>query len=210
MIPYRVNAEVEVNRAGLRDSLQRMATLATNVSGPAAWSIGGDGLTLSWAGMTDTVAGAGRGTAVALLHRDLMRRIERIVSGGGTIRVAIAGEALQVGPTSLTCERRDTTPPQLLAMNARPVDVLRLHVTQTPETLEHAGIREAVDEARQSLQRSSAAAAKALAWLDVGAEDVQAWILGRLAGTGGARPQIVVVDGAGQVALFDEGARERS
>jgi hypothetical protein len=201
-----MNAEIEVDRAGLRDSLQRMATLATYVPGPAAWSIGAGGLTLSWAGMSDTVDGAGRGTAVALLHGDLMRRVARLVSGGGTIRVAIAGEALQIGPTSLTCERRDTTPPQLLPLNPRLVDVLRLYVTQTPEALEDAGVREAVDEARQSLHRSCAAAAKALAGLDVGAADVQAWILGRLAETGGASPEIVVVDGSGQVILFSQGA----
>jgi hypothetical protein len=200
-----MNAEIEVDRAGLRSSLKRMAKLATNVPGPAAWSIGADGLTLSWAGMSDTVDGVGRGTAVALLHGDVMRRIARLVSGGGTLRVAIVGEALKIGPTSLTCERRDTTPPQLLPLNARRVDVLRLHVTQTRETVEDAGIREAVDEALQSLQRSSTSAAKALAWLDVGAEDVEAWILGRLAGTGGPSPRIVVVDRSGQAALFGEG-----
>ncbi len=198
-------AEIEITGAALREALGRMAKLGRGTPGLGTWTLGRGGLEIAWMGMAARFDGVGHGAAVMVINGPLMRGLARVKAWPAAVRVVARDGALQVGPMAFDAERRDAAPPQLLALNATPKDLVQLHVREPAEVIERGGLTADVAAALARLDQSCATAAGTLGWLGVTADDIRQWIVGRLGHpVAPAEPQVLVVEATGQVRLFDE------
>ena len=174
-------AVTTLDAAALASSLRRMKKLGS-APGPGTWSIDGQGLKVSWMGMSEVFDGVAQGRAVAVVSGDIMRGLARAsATWSGELAIKLYRDELKIGSMIVEAELRDAPPPQLLPLNAEPQDLVRLHVHESVENIADAGLDAAVAEALVRLDKSCAAAARSLDWLGVSDEELRAWVLARYA-----------------------------
>ncbi len=183
-----------------------MRKLGRRTPGLATWALGPTGLKVSWMGMSELLEGPGEGEAVMVVDGELMRGLARVSDWPSSVSVTATETGLKVGPMSFDAERREQPPPQLLALNSAPRDLVQLHVREAAEVIAQAGLAEDVAGALERLNRGCTTAAQALGWVGVDVDDVREWVLSRM-----ARPEpqpqgkVVIVESTGQVRLFHDG-----
>ena len=196
-------AQMSVNGAALASSLRRMKKLG-GAPGPGSWAFEEHGLRVAWMRMSELFEGSVEGGGVAVVSEEIMRGLARASSTwSGELAIKLYPGELQIGSMIIEADLHDAPPPQLLALNAEPQDLVRLHVREPAERIANAGLAEAVDEVLKRLDKSCAAAARSLGWLGVTDSELRAWVLGRFARA--EKPGMVVVEPSGQVRLFDDG-----
>ncbi len=140
-----------------------------------------------------------------VIDGELMRGLARISDWPSSVLVTATETGLKVGPISFNAEPREQPPPQLLALNSTPRDLVQLHVREDPGVIAQAGLTDEVTAAVERLNRGCTTAAQALGWLGVDVDDVREWVLRRM-----ARPEpepqgnVVIVEPTGQVRLFED------
>lgn len=197
-------ARVEVPGRTLTAALQRMKKLGRKTPGVACWTLGPRGLTVSWMGMTEVIEGAVVGEAMMVIPGDLMRGVAGISDWPEVVAVVAREGSLAIGRMTFGAERRAEPVPRLLPLNSTPRDLVQLHVRETEARIEQAGLTSDVAQAMAKLDESCERAQASLGWLGVSAEDVRAWILGRMARRVEVpEPTVLVVETSGQIRLFD-------
>jgi len=205
--PQGAVACAEVPAAALATALGRMSKLGRNTPGAASWKFGPEGVRVAWMGMAELLPCEVAGKAIVVVDGPSMHALAGGHGWGETVQVVARASGLRVGRTAFEGELRDRPPPQLLPLNTTAKDVLRVHVREDAGRVDEAGLADAVAEVLERLDESCSEAAKALSWLDVGIEELQAWLLSRLEkpdAPAEAAPELVVVEANGQVRLFGE------
>jgi hypothetical protein len=140
-----------------------------------------------------------------VINGTLMRGLAKVNDWPESFRVVAFETELKIGPMTIDAELRAHAPPQLLALNATPKDLVQLHVRESQETVEHAGLTSDVADALKRVDQSCGTAASTLRWLGITSDDLRQWIFSRLGTTEPEpEPQLLVVESTGQVRLFDE------
>ncbi len=189
------NAQIALVSADLAASLRRMKKLGS-APGPGTWTIDESSLRIAWMGMSEVFEGVAQGRAVGVVSGEIMRGLARAsATWSGELSIKLYPNELKIGSMIVEAKLREVPPPQLLALNAEPHDLIRVHVRESPERIADAGLDEAVAEALVRLDKSCAAAARSLGWLGVADAELRAWVLARYAPPG--RPDVVVVEPSG-------------
>jgi hypothetical protein len=171
--------EMTVDGTVLAEVLTRMGRVGGSAQGPGWWIFDSNGLTVSWRGVSAHLEGETSATGVALVPRQAMEIVTDNAPTTPTIRIRVGVDTLRIGAFIVDCSLRDHVPLKLLPAGARPRDVLRLYVNQSPALIEDAGLSPVVTDVLHRLERCAERAAESLEWLDVTPEMVRNWLLDR-------------------------------
>ncbi|TNF27993.1 MAG: hypothetical protein EP329_18595 [Deltaproteobacteria bacterium] len=197
--------------ADLKHAFKTLRRSAERLAGAASWRFEPERLSIEWAGVTVSLPVAGDATTCVRMSNKTMRGVARLdlpTTPEHEFRVE-DGRFYWEGSYSFSVEQRDDDVPQLLPVNARPLDIALLPIRHGASQIEDAGLADRVADAMERKARSVDTAAAALKWLGVTEEHVAAWVEAHLAAvatgktTFSLEPRRVVL-GRGQFDLFQD------
>jgi len=170
-----------INGAALTDALKQMGKAPRRLLGSAFWCFG-DEVIVSWTTYEHSldahleVPSAGPFMVPGDVMAQLCRRVA--LKGEVTIEWDATRARLQLGSHSLPAIQVAPERPFVLALDARPRELLRQALVQSPESLAEAGYGTEAEEIMKRWQRSLDAAHEALAWTGLTKGDIEAALLG--------------------------------
>jgi hypothetical protein len=193
----------------LAAALKQMRRFARGTPGDAGWLLGDDQLRIEWAGMTMSLPASGDKDVVAQLPAETMMMLVKLpLPELDMLNVAVADDRLMLGSFSVACKQRQSEVPQLLPLEAPPLQVALLPFRHSEQEIDDAGLRDTVRNCDGRKRSSIEKAASALRWLGVEEHHVEAWIEAHLRAVVDGKdsfslePRKVVLDRGGQVRLF--------
>jgi hypothetical protein len=190
-------------------ALKRMRRFARGTPGDAGWLLGDDQLRIEWAGMTMSLPASGDEDVVAQLPAETMMGLVKLpLPEVDTLTVAIADDRLMLGSFSVACKQRQDVVPQLLPLEAPPLQVALLPLRHSAQEIDDAGLSDTVRACDERKSNSVEKAAIALKWLGVEGHHVRGWIEAHLRAVADGEdsfslePRQVVLERGGQVHLF--------
>lgn len=210
-----MSINLTVDLVEFRNQMRTAAKLAGRFSGNSVWTFHADRMEVQWGGALFELSGKGAGKGIIQVRKADMKGIPQLLRGDGTLVLAVDGDRLLVGTTSIQVILQQVAPtpdgPQV-TVNAKYWDILMLAYQNDPADITRMGMREVVDAANERKQAMVGRAAAELAALKITPELLLRWVDAHLAACADGKEtfeigRTVVVDAkTGQARLFGRGA----
>lgn len=194
----------------LSTAIRRMRPCAKGAVGAASWDFSEQELSIEWAGARVAVSVNGSESVTVRLSTNVMKGLlRRPFSSSDDITLQIENGRLSFDGFSVACEIGGDKVPQLLPMNAAPLDIALLPFRHCKEDIEAAGLTSSLVEIQEETKTATAKAAKHLRKLGIDDALLSAWIHAHLAAVAagdesfGIGAREILLDKDGQIRLFD-------